>query len=219
MDYDLQQAAEEDAHITQDSENNQSKNKQSNGKITLKKAFTTLLVLIIIAGLVYGAWWYKQEQNDKLNQRDERIAGLEQENSELRNQISDLETQLEEVESDAISEEVLNDIRAAMVSGDYADLVGLMHDEVMVVIAPAEAASTMTSVEAVGELTYFDDANEPWNFSLDDETVQQFTESEYGEYISDTAFVGQSENEYVVAFDFGDGMISSVLMAAANDLQ
>ncbi len=112
----------------------------------------------------------------------------------------------------------MDNIAAAVKSGNYAALEQQMADKVKVTLAASEGLGDRTPEQAVADMKYLDAGTDPWNFALDAAALKVYQEGEYKAFFTTSAFVGKSANNYVVSFTFDDSAnISGIFMGANLD--
>ena len=183
---------------------------------TGKKAMMILLVLVLVAGAAFAGWYYRDMQaKEAITAKDAEIAQLTQEKANLESQLTEAQeaTTSEESETAGPSEEVLEDIQAAIESKNYAALEDYMAEEVTVIKAATECCGAITPTEAVSEVEYLDTATAPWDFAPSEETLAEYADGDYADYFPEGALVGTSKNNFVVAITFdSDDKVDSIFM-------
>ncbi|MEX0881723.1 MAG: hypothetical protein WDZ34_02525 [Candidatus Saccharimonadales bacterium] len=181
-----------------------------------------LLVLILIAGAGAGGWYYR----DTKAKDDSKI--LLGEISNLTTRMAALQKELDDAKAAQAAESTtktkpsqadLDNIEAAIKSGNTAALEQLMASKVTVILAASEGLGERTPTQAIKDLDYLDSGTDPWNFDLPAATVDGYQAGDYKQYFPDGALVGKSANNYVVSFSFNDsGKISTIFMSNSADL-
>lgn len=191
-------------------------------KVNAKKLLLPLLIILLLAvgaGAYY--WRDKQPKTDQKNKQSE-ISSLQQ-------KVSDLEKQLAEEKAKKAgpaqptttlpSTAELENIKAAISSGNTAALEGYMAPSVRVIIAASEGIGDRTPTQAIGDLAYLNAGTDPWNFALPASTLANYASGSYAQYFPSSALVGKSANKYVVSFTFNSsGKINGIFMAVNSDL-
>src|SRR3990167_2044463 len=182
--------------------------KSGKGKEMLK----WLLVILLIVGAAAAGWYYAdsqaQKEQDKLNAE---ITTLKASNTKLK---SDLEKATAEETSTKPTQEDLDNIEAAVKSGNYAALEQLMASKVIVIIAASEGLGERTPAQAIADLAYINAGTDPWNCDLEAATIDQYQAGDYKQYFPDGALVCKSANNYIVSFSFNaDGDISPIFLS------
>lgn len=197
----------------QSDQNNEQQNehkteKPKKNRSGLKKAVIVLLVIIIAAGAAYGGYWYRGEQAKKeISEKDTQIASLQSEKDALQKQLEEANAQddsSEESTSTSPSAADLENIEAAITSGNTAALESYMAKKVTVILAASECCGSRTQAQAVADLAYIDGATDPWDFDLPQSTLDGYASGDYKQYFPDDALVGKSANNYVISFTFDD---------------
>jgi len=181
-----------------------------------------LLVVVLIAGAAYGAYWWRDKAAKKDNkQQTSEITELKQKVTKLEKDLAKQKTKPEDAETmaKAPTAEVLDNIKAAITSDNTAALEGYMASTVRVILAASEGIGDRTPTQAISDLSYLDDATDPWNFNLPAATIDGYQAGGYKQYFPETALVGKAANGYVVSFTFNsDAKISGIFMSVSDDL-
>ena len=83
----------------------------------------------------------------------------------------------------------------------------------------SEFSKDRTKDEAVKDINYVVNAQEPWNFALTTATLDTYKAGFYKDYFKSNSIVGVAKDKKVIVFNFDcDGKISAVFMAASSDL-
>jgi hypothetical protein len=116
--------------------------------------------------------------------------------------------------SPTIPASLVENVSAAISSGNTAALEGYMANSVMVVYAATEYAGARTPAQAVADLNYLSSATDPWDFGLSAATIFSYKSGDYGQYFQGNIIVGKSANNYVVSFTINaSNKISTVFIA------
>jgi hypothetical protein len=188
--------------------------KKSKGKMFLK----WLAIVVIIVAAAAGGWYYRDMQaKDDIKAKDAEIAALKANNAKLK---SDLEKATTEETTTAPSQEDLDNIEAAVKSGNYAALEQLMHDKVTVIIAASEGLGERTPAQAVADLAYINNGTDPWDCDLPAATIDGYQAGDYKQYFPEGSLVCKSANGYVVSFSFddSDGKIKTIFLTNSEDV-
>ena len=181
-----------------------------------------LLVLILIAGAGAGGWYYRDTgAKDDSKTKQTEIDNLKAANTKLQ---SDLDA-AKKTTADSTATKTkptqadLDNIEAAVKSGNYAALEQLMAAKVTVIIAASEGLGERTPTQAIADIKYLDSGTDPWDFDLTAATIDGYQAGDYKQYFPDGALAGKSANNYVVSFSFdSSGKISTIFMSADADL-
>lgn len=182
-----------------------------------------LLVLLLIAGVAYGAYYMRdkdakeqaKKQQSEINTLSSQVSSLTREVAAANKKLADVK----EAEPKSPTQATLDNIEAAVKSGNYAALQGLMASKINVIIAASEGVGERTAAQAISDIKYLDTGTDLWNFKLPATTLDDYQAGDYKQYFPETAFVGKSANNYVVSFTFdGNAKISGIFMAANANL-
>ena len=108
-------------------------------------------------------------------------------------------------------------IGAMLNGGDPATFGPLLADQVALAVAASEGA-VVSREQAVEAISTYGVQGAPWQFPLDEAAVEPFRSGDYATYFPDGVAVGRSAGGAIVAFQFTDGLISSVLYSVSEDL-
>jgi hypothetical protein len=183
-----------------------------------KRWFMLLLILALIAGAGGGGWYYRDMQaKDEIKAKQTEVDDLQASNSKLQTDLEAARATANESESQAKpSQKDLDNIEAAVKSGNYAALEQLMQSKITVIIAASEGVGERTPEQAVEDLKYLDGGTDPWNFDLPDATIAGYQSGDYKQYFPAGALVGKSANDYLVSFVFNNAGKVSVIFLANN---
>lgn len=108
-------------------------------------------------------------------------------------------------------------IAAVLDGGDASAFGAHLADQVTLAVAASEGG-VVTREQAVEAISTYGSQGAPWQFPLDEATVQQFRSGDYATYFPEGVAVGRASDGAIVAFQFTDGLISSVLYSVSEDL-
>ena len=191
---------------------------------TKKIAKMVVLALVMLGfGAAGGYIWRDKEASNLDKIRTDEISSLKQKNTSLENDLAEAKkkavTSSSATESTTPSAAVLENIKAAIKTGDTAALEGYMASSVNVILAASEAYGPQTPTQAIKDLEYLNNATNPWDFALASATLSKYQSGDYKQYFPATALVGQSANNYVVSFQFdSNGKINGIFMTVSADL-
>jgi len=181
-----------------------------------------LLCLILVAVAGVGGYLLRDRNAKTQSQTDAaKIAALEAKvvNLEKAAAVKDATTPSASAPAKAPSQATLDNIKDAVKSGNYAALEGFMAPSVSVIIAASDGIGDRTPAQAVSDIKYLDSGTDPWDFALSAATINSYRDGDYAKYFPETALVGKSANNHVVAFAFNSiGKISGIFMAINSDL-
>lgn len=197
--------------------------KNKDHKKWLKKLLMLLALLVILAGAAYGGyWWRDRDAKQDSRSKNEEITSLKSQLDESKKAAESSAS--EEESSDETTTTLptaaqLDNIQAAITSGNTAALEGYMASSVNVIIAASEGLGTRTPAQAVGDLDYLVSASVSWDFSLSSATLASYAGGSYSSYFPSGALVGKSSENKVVSFVFNSSAkISTIFMSASDDL-
>lgn len=184
-----------------------------------------VIVLLLLFGFVLWQWKLCADQHTK-DEGDKKA---------LQSKIDDLTKQLAAAKAAGssavaskgscstqatITQDLKDNIAAAITSKNTAALEGYMASSVNVVFAASEKSGNVVPAQAVTDLEYVNSgATAPWNFSLSDATINTYKAGFYATYFDGVTHVGRSSNGYVIAFGFDlCGKINRIFVSASEDL-
>jgi type II secretory pathway pseudopilin PulG len=179
-----------------------------------------LLALVLIAAAGAGAYYYRDtEAKDQAKKHSAEVAELQQQVSNLRNDLDAAKEEAAATQQAGPSDETLKKVQDAVKSGKYADIQSLIADKVMVIQAASEGLGSRTPTQAVADLKFLDGGTDPWDFALTSTVVSSYQDGDYAQYFPVGALVGKAANNYVVSFVFNnDGKVSAIFMANKADI-
>lgn len=115
--------------------------------------------------------------------------------------------------------EMINNIKAAVVSKNYAALEGYSEEKVNLVIEATECCGIVDRVKAIQEMSYLNSATSPWIFDQTDSIILGIKEK-YPQVFSKDSIIGIADNEFMVVFTLNSQMtkISKIYLAATYKL-
>ena len=219
MDMDFREPARPESHESPASDHHAASARKKSGKG--KKLLIWLLVIILIAGAAAAGWYYRdtQAQDDEKVQQAE-ITVLKAKNASLQKELDETKAANQAAEtSSSSSQEEIDNIEAAVKSGNYAALEQLMASKVIVIIVASEGIGARTPTQAVSDLEYIDNGTDPWSCGTKTEAILGgFPQENYEQWFpheQQEGLVCKSANGYVVSFIFDEnGKIKNITMAA-----
>ena len=220
MDMDFREPSRPQAHPEEVAEPHHVPQKKKSGKG--KKLLLWLLVLILIAGAAAAGWYYRDLQaKDDEKVSFAIIAELQAKNRSLEKELTAAKAAAAAATSTPKqpSQEELDNIEAAVKSGNYAALEQLMASKVTVIIVASEGIGARTPTQAVSDLKYIDNGTDPWSCGTKTEAILGgFPQENYEQWFpheQQEGLVCKSANGYVVSFIFDEnGKIKNITMAA-----
>lgn len=189
--------------------------KRNTGKVVLICLTAILLAVLPALGVYY---WQQNE--------------AKQQKVELQKQIDDLQKAKEKLEKAAkeltkipvkpcpagLTKTQTENVQASIESMNTAALDQLMADTVEVTFAASEKGGNETKSQAIADLAYLSNAKMPWNWSIDQSTLNKYKNGDYKIYLADDDIFGVSSNKYFVSFRVECGKIDQVFVSATTDL-
>jgi len=216
MDMDFREPSRPQAHPEEVAEPHHVPQKKKSGKG--KKLLLWLLVLILIAGAAAAGWYYRDLQaKDDEKVSFAIIAELQAKNRSLEKELTAAKAAAAAATSTPKqpSQEELDNIEAAVKSGNYAALEQYMAAKVTVILAASEGLGERTIDQAIEDLKYINSGTDPWNCDLPAATIDEYQKGDYKQYFPDDAVVCRSANDYVVSISFNDNAkVDTIFMAA-----
>ena len=219
MDMDFREPPRADSHESPASESHIAPTKKKSGKG--KKLLWWLIVLLLLAGAAAAGWYYRDTQaKDDEKVLKAEIVALKAENESLEKELAAAKAaDVAEAASQKPSQQDLDNIEAAIKSGNYAALEQLMASKVTVILAASEGLGERTVAQAIEDLKYINSGTDPWNCDLPAATIDQYQAGDYKQYFPDGAVVCKSANDYVVSVSFNAaGKINTIFMANSADV-
>jgi hypothetical protein len=180
-----------------------------------------LVLLLVAVGAAAGYFYRDMGAKDDDKARQAEISALKTSNTALTKELAEAKEagSDESAAAKRPSAATLENIEAAVKSGNYAALVGYSANTVKVTLAASEGIGNRTPAQMANDVKYLDSGTDPWNFDLPATTIDGYQTGDYKQYFPDTAFVGKSANDYVVSFQFDSaGKINGVFMAADDSI-
>jgi cell division protein FtsB len=178
-------------------------------------ALVILMCLLLLGvGAVAGYMMRDRSAKDSVTTKQAEIVALQAKNAKLEKDLADAKKETPaSTEAKRPNQATLDNIKAAIVSGNTAALAGYMAPTVRVIVAASEGIGDRTPTQAITDLKYLDGATDPWNFALPAATLTPYQSGDYKQYFPTTAYVGKSANNYVISFQFdSNGKINGIFM-------
>jgi hypothetical protein len=184
------------------------------------KMFLLLVLLLLVAAAAGGYMVRDKTAKSDAKTKQDQITALQQQQALLNSQLAAAKAaNTPTTTAKAPSAATLDNIKAAVISKNYAALEGYMAPTVKVVVAASEGLGNRTPTQAVADLKYLDSGTSPWDFALASATLSKWQAGTYKQYFPTTALAGKSANNYVTSFQFDENAkISGVFMAASSDM-
>jgi len=181
-----------------------------------KNITIVVLILLLVAAAGSATYIYRDRQAKK------QAADMQATISQLQSQVSSLQAELAASKATSTtttpSAATLENIQAAITSGNTAALEGYMAPSVTVIIAASEGMGNRTPLQAISDLAYIKNLKN-WDFNLPATTLKQYQAGAYKTYFKANSLIGRSSDGHVVAVNFNDqGKINGIFMAVNADL-
>ncbi|MBI4034660.1 hypothetical protein HY380_02045 [Candidatus Saccharibacteria bacterium] len=190
----------------------------------LKKYLSMIVVAVVLLaiGAAAGWWWRDRDAKSKTNDLQVQITSLQAAQQAANAELAAAKAKNKKQAADSCSGPTateLENIQAAIESGNTAAIESYLLDPVSVILAASEAYGPQTPTEAISDLDYLNAGTDPWDFSLPTATLDNFQSGDYEQYFTDGSLVGMSANNYVVSFQFdGCGSVYQIFMSANEDI-
>lgn len=195
----------------------------------MRVALLVLLILLLMGGSGGGAYWWRGNSAKKFESKQAAtIAGLQKDKMGLQKQVATLKKAATKSTNntatctatppDATS---IQNIEAAITSGNTAALQGYMASSVQEVYAAADAIPPKIPADAVSDVTAFvtDQITGKWSFPVSASSLAAYRAGSYAKYFPSIAVVGGSTRHRVISFSFNcSGQISTIFMAADDSV-
>lgn len=188
-----------------------------------------LVVLLVVAAALGGYWWRDKEATSELNAKSAEITALQATNKSLKQQVaaqssSSTGTQTEvtcTVKQPGAS--AVENIKAAITSGNTAALEGYMAPSVNVIYAASDGLGQRTAANAVSDITSFisNPAGAAWSFDVPASVLSSYGQGSYKQYFPGTALVAQATDTRLlsISFDCNGKIATALLVANESSLQ
>ncbi|MFH1827559.1 MAG: hypothetical protein ABH812_04025 [bacterium] len=185
-----------------------------------KVGFFILLLILVAAGAFYFGTYTKNRQEapkkeDVFTKKEVKKNTSTEEAFMMDEIIEDNSMMMDDDELNNVKE----NIKAAINTGNFQPFEGYMADEVNVILEASSCCGIKNNSEAALQMKYLYNAEGPWNFDQSNETIKKLKEVEPEKYGPESAFIGIASNEYTVSFKFNkDNKISGITMAGTYKL-
>lgn len=176
--------------------------------------FFVLLLLILGVGAYYlGTMSGKSSDKKSKNFTTKKVE------KKVASQSLNLEESISPTENKMSLEELKENIKAAINTGNTQPFETYMADKVSVILEASECCGIKNPTEATKQLDYLNDAVGPWNFDQSNDIIKKLKELEPTKYGPESAYIGIAANEYAVSFKFdADNKINGVTMTPTYKL-
>lgn len=199
--------------------NTKSPEDQPKKKNTAKVALICLLALLLAVLPAYGVWyWQQNEAKQQQEQLQDKIDELQKAKEKLEKTAKELSAKAADTCPAGLTETQTENVQASIESMNTAALDQLMTDTVEVTFAASEKGGNVTKAQAIADLAYLDSATMPWNWSIDQATLNNYKNGDYNVYLADDDIFGVAANKYFVSFRVKCGKIDQVFVSASSDL-
>jgi flagellar basal body-associated protein FliL len=199
--------------------NTKSPEEQPKKKSTGKVILICLLALLLAVLPAYGVWyWQQNEAKQQQEQLQEKIDELQKAKEKLEKAAKELSTKAADTCPAGLTEAQTENVQASIESMNTAALDQLMTDTVEVTFAASEKGGNVTKSQAIADLAYLNSATMPWNWNIDQATLNSYKNGDYNIYLADDDIFGVAANKYFVSFRVKCGKIDQVFVSASSDL-
>lgn len=189
-----------------------------------KRILLILLILLLMAAAAGGTYyWCDKQAKDESKKKDAEVSALNDKVTALEKEVAAEKANNEASKKSTKKKptaSALENIQAAVSSGNLAALEGYMASSVRVIIAASEGMGDRTRSEAVSDLQpVVDNAAGPWDFDLPAATLNSYRASFYASYFPADALIGKSADNNVLSFTFDDaGKISGIFIGSHDSM-
>ncbi|MDP3973750.1 MAG: hypothetical protein Q8P92_02870 [Candidatus Daviesbacteria bacterium] len=115
--------------------------------------------------------------------------------------------------------DLIENIKASVISKNYAALEGYSENQVNLIIEATECCGIVDKAKAIKELNYLNSATFPWNFDQTDPIIVEIKQK-YPQIFSKDSLIGIAANDFMVAFTLNSNMdkIAKIYLAATYKL-
>ncbi len=199
--------------------NTKSPEDQPKKKNTGKVALICLLALLLAVLPAYGVWyWQQNEAKQQQEQLQDKIDELQKAKEKLEKAAKELSAKAADTCPAGLTETQTENVQASIESMNTAALDQLMTDTVEVTFAASEKGGNVTKSQAIADLAYLSSATMPWNWNIDQPTLDGYKNGDYNIYLSDDNIFGVGANKYFVSFRVKCGEIDQVFVSSSRDL-
>ncbi len=183
------------------------------------KLILTILVTVLVLALIGWLVWQNNELRGK-NQTLEENKQATQQDTDKESAVTNTKPEETAKPQFTITEQLKENIKAALETMNTQPMAGLMAPQVEVVLAASEGVPPRNPDEATRSLDYFSSAKSPWNFDLGASTLDMYRSSEYyKQYFEGNILAGKAASGEVVSFRFNDsGKIDRIFMSISEDI-
>ncbi len=184
-----------------------------------KKVLIVFAVILLATLPALGVYYWQSTQAKQQEQN------LQKQIEELQKQKQDLQKELKKAASEQASvcpanltPQQVSNVQASIESMNTAALEQLLADTVEVTFAASEKGGNVTKTQAIADLDYLQSATMPWNWSINQATLNAYKNGDYKVYLADDDIFGVAANKYFVSFRVDCGKIDQIFVAASTDL-
>jgi len=189
-----------------------------------------VIVLILLLALFGYIVWQLKECSDQHEKDTKQEQSLQAQIDDLKKQLAAQSKSISLPSTDKttggscspqkeLTQEVKDNLAAAISSKNTAALEGYMASSVNVVFAASEKSGFETPAKAITDLSYLDSALAPWNFNLPATTLNSYKAGSYKQYFEGVTYVGKSADGHVIAYSFDTcAKINQIFVSVSDDL-
>lgn len=190
-----------------------------------KRIWRAIKWLFWIGLLLAGMWYYQQLKIEELTDQKAEVSKQLQESKaaqkKAEEKLAEAQKQLAETSTSVtvVPPLLLQNVTAAVESGNYAALDGYMADKITYAIAASSGQGTLTKAQALKQLEYLNSGTKPWNFNIDSAVLVKYKSGAYATYLNDDVIFGVSGNKYFVSFHLdSNNKIDQFFISSSTDI-
>ena len=190
-----------------------------------KRIWRFIQVVFWVGVLLAGMWYYQQLKIEELTDQKAEVTKQLQESKaaqkKAEDKLADAQEQLANASTTVtvVPPLLLQNVTAAVESGNYAAIDGYLADKVSYAIAASSGQGTLTKAQALKQLEYLNSGTKPWNFNIETATLTKYKAGAYSSYLNDDVIFGVSGNKYFVSFHLdSNNKIDQFFISSSTDI-